>query len=542
MKTTTTFGQTIHERLLDTGCDPEQDGDENWGDGAGKALAAAKRSEWPRLSAKIRGSTVKHTVGSISQSEPTSPLLHVESGVSIEQHSWTSERCTNAVHKLLQQASAAFRKNWPMLLFYASLVALTCVVYQYIKSSYTAPQILTARFFAATTVVCFVVFLFPFVRGFQGQVYNKLAVLGGFFNPELHKLLGPIFFIAGTAHGMIWITSTLKSCPDTWCALDVVARNVTAQSLCVEIFCGDEYDGGFPSFSSSWGEARQLPPNMIKRQSAVRSFYIGFLCWAVFAVICALALPYFRRKHFEWFYYSHHLFVIAIPIFFDHCWTMFPSFFFFESQMMVYPCGVAVIIYICDKMSNLFLRRHVSHAVDFIDYTRGNILELRLRPEPAWPMLSSIASRYFRRSQRNQRETMYFAPGTRACLVSHLISASHTNLKRLPCTGAYIDINCPAISAFQWHPFTVNPPPRIPAHPIILLFCCASISRTASLQRNLSLPFFPQISSNPDADFVSVTIKVPRSLCRTCRQHSRSDLRLCPVAGRSSCKRPALGS
>jgi hypothetical protein len=419
MKTPTTLGQSIRDRLLDTGCDPEQDGDENWGDGAGKALAAAKRSEW-RWSAKIRGSTVKHTVGNIPQSEPSSPLLQVEPGVMIEQPS--SERCKTAVHKLSQLASAALRKNWPMLLFYASVVALTCVVYQYIKSSYTAPQILTARFFAATTVVCFAVFLFPFVRGFQGQVYNKLAVLGGFFNPELHKLLGPIFFIAGTAHGMIWIISTLKSCPDTWCALDLVERNVTAQALCVEIFCDNEYNGGFPSFSSSWGEDEELPSNLRKRQSAARSFYMGFFCWAVLAVICVFALPYFRRKHFEWFYYSHHLFVIAIPFFFDHCWTMFPSFFFFESQMMVYPCGIVVLIYICDKMTNVFLRRHVSHTVDFINYTRGNILELRLRPEPAWPMLSSIASRCFRYSQRNQRETMYFAPGTR---VLFHISASH---------------------------------------------------------------------------------------------------------------------
>ena len=424
MKTTATFGQSIRDRLLETGCDPEQDADENWGDGGVKSLAASKRSEWPRLSAMpIRGTPVRHTVCNMPQSETSSPLLQVESGVTIDQPS--SERCMRcktAAHKLSQQASAAFRKNWPMLLFYASLVALSCVVYQYIKSSYTAPQILTARFCAATTVVCFAVFLFPFVRGFQGQVYNKLAVLGGFFNPELHKLLGPVFFIAGTAHGMIWIISTLKSCPDTWCALDVVARNVTAQSLCVEIFCDNQYDGGFPSFGSSWGEAQVVPSNLIKRQSAVRSFYAGFLCWAVFAVICLLALPYFRRKHFEWFYYSHHLFVVVVPMFFDHCWTMFPSFFFFESQMMVYPCGVVTLIYICDKMANVFFRRHVSHTIDFINYTRGNILELRLRPEPAWPMLSSIASRCFRRSQRNQREAMYFAPGTR---VLFHISASH---------------------------------------------------------------------------------------------------------------------
>jgi hypothetical protein len=417
MKTTTTLGQPMHNRILETGRDVAQDTDENWNGGVGQ-LTAAKRSEWPRMSARIQGSAVKRTVGIISQSEPSSPLLHHDSSVTIDQNP-SSVRFKSAVHKLSQKVSAAFRKNWHMLLFYAFLVSLTCVVYNFIKSSYKAPQILTARFFAATTVVCFVVFLFPFVRVFQGQVYNKLAVLGGYFNPEMHKLLGPVFFIAGTIHGMIWIISTLNSCADTWCSLDIVARNVTAQSECVELYCKNENDGSFPSLFAAFGD-EFVPSSLVmaKRQSAVRSFYFGFICWALFAIICVLALPYFRRKHFEWFYYSHHLFIIAFPFFFEHCWALFPYYFFFESQMMIYPCSIVLLIYFCDKMASVFIRRHVSHTVDFIDYSRGNILELRMRPVPAWPMLSRIASRFFRRSQR---ETMYFAPGTRAvpCSVSH---------------------------------------------------------------------------------------------------------------------------
>jgi hypothetical protein len=456
--TTTTLGQPMHNRMLETGRDAAQDTDENWDGGVGQ-LTAAKRSEWPRMSARIQGSPVKRTVGIIDQSEASkSPLLHHESSVTIHQNQSSTVRFKSALHKLSQKVSAAFRKNWPMLLFYAFLVSLTCVVYNFIKSSYTAPQILTARFFAATTVVCFVVFLFPFVRGFQGQVYNKLAVLGSYFNPEMHKLLGPVFFIAGTIHGMIWIISTLNSCADTWCALDIVASNVTVQSECVELYCENENDGSFPSFRAAFVD--ELVPSslvMAKRQSAVRSFYFGFFCWALFAIICVLALPYFRRKHFELFYYSHHLFIIAFPLFFEHCWTLFPYYFFFESQMMIYPCSIVLLIYICDKMASVFIRRHVSHTVDFIDYTRGNILELRMRPEPAWPMLSRIASRFFRRSQR---ETMYFAPGTRAVLYSSMFRLALLISNLCFCTGAYIDINCPMISALQWHPFTVTSPPH----------------------------------------------------------------------------------
>ena len=52
------------------------------------------------------------------------------------------------------------------------------------------------------------------------------------------------------------------------------------------------------------------------------------------------------------------------------------------------------------------------------------------------------------------------------------------NLKLLLCTGAYIDINCPAVSALQWHPFTVNPPPYSCSSP----FCCFSAVRPSGEQ------------------------------------------------------------
>lgn len=315
---------------------------------------------------------------------------------------------------LLQTAAAALGRNWPILLFYFCFILSICVVFQLIRSIYKDPRILIARYCASTTVLCFIVFLVPFMRGLQGRMYDKLATFARFFNPELHKLLGPVFIIAGTIHGAIWIGCTLQSCADTWCFIEAFDHNATTQAVCAKTLCQPDQRGSLPSFAAAFGA--ELPADLIKRQSAARSFYYGFVCWTLFAAMSALSVPYVRRRCFEIFYYSHHLFVAAIPAFFLHCVGCYPAIFSFEAKMMVYPCGAICFLYACDKMCNVFARRYISTAVDFIHYSRGNIVELRLKPVPAWPLLHRLASKIpspFGSHSQREVDAIYFAPGTR---------------------------------------------------------------------------------------------------------------------------------
>lgn len=353
---------------------------------------------------------------------------------------------------LRQKAMAAFRNHWLMAAFVAVLVGLTVLTWFGIRSIYIDPAILTGRFLAATVIVCFSVFLFPFVRVVQGQMYDKLADFASFFNPHLHKALGVVLIAAGSFHGVLWNIATFRSCEGTWCPVQRQGYDdPLVHASCIRTFCHDSnlpFDayarGSLPSFSAAF--STNVPLNLEQTQAVVRSFYYGYICMLLFVTIGIFTLPRIRRENFELFYYSHHLFILAIPVLFLHCWTVgTPS---FAIQVMLIPCGIAAIVYGCDKLVSIFFRRHTSAKVDTIFYSDGRILELRFRPVPAWPKLTNP---YLWFSNSNlildAPVRCAFAPGMDRIL--------HTTLWRDAFAGAYIDINCPAVSKFQWHPFTV---------------------------------------------------------------------------------------
>jgi hypothetical protein len=362
------------------------------------------------------------------------------------QHAPTPHKATSRIQKspscstFVRNIAAGFRKQKAMVLFFVVLFALAFLVFSGIRSIYKDAAILVGRFCAATTIVCFSVFLFPFVRAFQGHAYDKLAEFASFFNPHLHQTLGFLFIAAGTFHGMLWNIATFRSCEGTWCPVEREGYdNPIVHAACIRTFCHnnslpfDAYArGGLPSFTSAF--VHTLPSNLHKSQACVRSFYYGFICWLLFATMSILAMPAIRRKRFELFYYSHHTFIIAIPFFFAHCWTLGPP--SFPVQIMIIPCGIAALAYVFDKLVSKFWRRYTSPSVDTIFFSDGKILELRFKPVPSFGMFSNSSKR------------CTFAPGIidLPVRVASWLDAF---------IGAYIDVNCPAVSEFQWHPFTV---------------------------------------------------------------------------------------
>jgi hypothetical protein len=337
----------------------------------------ATRTELGHVDAALETNTLTATQA-LPFLEPVTPL-----------HSTSSSSMTDS--SLHQKAMSVFRSYWLFGVFLLVLFGLTVLTWFYIKKHYVDPAILTGRFLASITIVSFSVFLLPFVRAIQGQMYDKLAEFASFFNPHLHKALGLVLITAGTLHGILWNVATWRSCEGTWCQVEQEGySDPIVQASCIRTFCHDQnlmYDplarGGMPSFNSVF--TANVPLNLQKSQAAVRSFYYGYFCWLLFAVIGIFTLPRIRRRNFELFYYSHHLFIIAIPIFFLHCWTIEkPS---VAVLVMVVPCGLAVLLYTFDKFVSIFLKRFTSAKVDAIFYSDDRILELRFRPIPAWPLL-----------------------------------------------------------------------------------------------------------------------------------------------------------
>jgi hypothetical protein len=319
-------------------------------------MPLASRSELGHV-VTVSETNAKTATQALPLSEPLSPLR-------------TSSSSSMRDSTLQQKAMSVLRNHWLFGLFLLVLFGLTVLTWFGIKKHYVDPAILTGRFLASTTIVCFSVFLLPFVRAIQGQMYDKLAEFASFFNPHLHKALGFVLIAAGTLHGILWNVATWRSCEGTWCQIEQEGySDPLVQATCIRTFCHDQnlmFDplarGGMPSFNSAF--TANLPPNLQKSQAAVRSFYYGFICWLLFAVIGIFTLPRIRRQNFELFYYSHHLFIIAIPFFFVHCWTIaVPS---GAVLVMVVPCGLAVLLYTFDKSVSIFFKRYTSAKVDAI--------------------------------------------------------------------------------------------------------------------------------------------------------------------------------
>lgn len=124
------------------------------------------------------------------------------------------------------------------------------------------------------------------------------------------------------------------------------------------------------------------------------------VAWLISLFMVLTSLEYFRRKFFELFYYSHHLFVVFLIFANFHSWEQW---------------------------------KYLSFS--FVLYTLDRVLRFYYSQSATAVVSASVEG------------------GSRACAVTRLEMCQH-GFSHQP--GQYLFLNIPAISTTQWHPFSVS--------------------------------------------------------------------------------------
>ncbi|GAA6060317.1 hypothetical protein JCM10212_002958 [Sporobolomyces blumeae] len=144
----------------------------------------------------------------------------------------------------------------------------------------------------------------------------------------------------------------------------------------------------------------------------------GWLMIAFLAVMVYFALESRRRKHFERFYYSHHLFVA-----FFVCWQLHGMFCMIKPDRPPYCSSILIGV--------------------FWKY--------------ALPSLTVYVAERILREIRSRHRTWI------TTVIQHPASVVELQFKKEQTTiaaGQYILLNCPQVSYFQWHPFSITSAPE----------------------------------------------------------------------------------
>ncbi|GLB39986.1 putative NADPH oxidase [Lyophyllum shimeji] len=144
----------------------------------------------------------------------------------------------------------------------------------------------------------------------------------------------------------------------------------------------------------------------------------GWIMTAALGIMVFFAIEKRRRAHFEWFWYSHHLFIV-----FFICWQLHGMFCMIKPDRPPY-CSfdtigvfwrywlVGGVIWIWERILREIRSRHITYISKVIQHP-SNVMELQIKKEKTT---------------------------TRA--------------------GQYIFLSCPEVSYFQWHPFTLTSAPE----------------------------------------------------------------------------------
>ncbi|KAH1079225.1 hypothetical protein GYH30_054001 [Glycine max] len=152
--------------------------------------------------------------------------------------------------------------------------------------------------------------------------------------------------------------------------------------------------------------------------------WTGIAIVVLMAIAYTLAQPWFRRNRlnlpkplkrltgFNAFWYSHHLFVIVYGLFIVHGYYLYLSKEWYKKTTWMY-LAIPMILYACERLLRAFRSGYKSVKILKVAVYPGNVLALHMSKPQGFKYSS----------------------------------------------GQYIFVNCPDVSPFQWHPFSITSAP-----------------------------------------------------------------------------------
>ncbi|KAL5135963.1 Respiratory burst oxidase B [Glycine soja] len=152
--------------------------------------------------------------------------------------------------------------------------------------------------------------------------------------------------------------------------------------------------------------------------------WTGIAIVVLMAIAYTLAQPWFRRNRlklpkplkrltgFNAFWYSHHLFVIVYGLFIVHGYYLYLSKKWYKKTTWMY-LAIPMILYACERLLRAFRSGYKSVKILKVAVYPGNVLALHMSKPQGFKYSS----------------------------------------------GQYVFVNCPDVSPFQWHPFSITSAP-----------------------------------------------------------------------------------
>lgn len=134
----------------------------------------------------------------------------------------------------------------------------------------------------------------------------------------------------------------------------------------------------------------------------------GLTTWICMVILAIFALEYFRRKFFELFYITHHLFIVIITLAIIHSFLVQnPSEHGWNQDLLIYYLAPGGILYIIDRFLRIYKTIGTDTRIVALDNVKTGMTSIQVG----------------------------------------------SNLQFQ--AGQYCFLNCPSISKFQWHPYSI---------------------------------------------------------------------------------------
>ncbi|XP_057479906.1 ferric reduction oxidase 8, mitochondrial [Actinidia eriantha] len=163
-----------------------------------------------------------------------------------------------------------------------------------------------------------------------------------------------------------------------------------------------------------WGVKHQIPDKMWRWQKTGRIYLAGEVGLVTGLVIWITSLPQIRRKKFEVFYYTHHLYIVFLVFFLFHCGD--------RHFYMVFP---GIFLFALDKLLRI----------------------VQSRPETC-----IVSARVF------------------PCKAIELVLPKDPRLKYAPTSVIFMKM--PSISKLQWHSFSISSSSSVDEHTLSVIIKC----------------------------------------------------------------------